>query len=487
VVQGLDFGNKNKWINIWATKDTIGVPNENVLKANIVLPICWPWPVSITYQSEPGSPFVPVFDGIVTDEINPVAECSPGKYRIIRKHVSNYVFDRIYVNDTLRTENGDSVEIDLPDSLYGATIVLLHVFEPDTTVRFRTFTADQLAQLDQIKPVKRAKPGKPITMPNTANVIDEMMRQGGVLVAGLPNRILSGKTIKGYVHPAKQADVFKTFNTKGVVHTGTPHGLDFDVKGKLVLKRKKNLPPTKHNNRFLANLLALKINILASEYGKTPAGFGDLVYVAPEGSSPWFVEGPECSINMIAGMADSILTKWEGVTYQEYLELNNLLETLNGSFAEQLPFGPEDTLKWIEGGKLKLAGTKALLEVPYLIQVNGATPRVVPNRQYVELVPDEFTLEQNYPNPFNPTTQIEFTLPEEGFVTLKIYNVLGQEVATLIQNQLTEDGTSEVEFDANRLSSGVYFYHLVLQTLGDEEDGVAGDTYQAVRKMLLMK
>src|SRR5436305_15046042 len=96
-------------------------------------------------------------------------------------------------------------------------------------------------------------------------------------------------------------------------------------------------------------------------------------------------------------------------------------------------------------------------------------------------------MEQNDPNPFNPTTHIQFTLPEQGFVTLKIYDVLGQEVATLIDHQIMDDGTNEVEFDARQLSSGVYFYHLTLETAGDFEEGTTGRTYHGVKKMLLMK
>ena len=68
-------------------------------------------------------------------------------------------------------------------------------------------------------------------------------------------------------------------------------------------------------------------------------------------------------------------------------------------------------------------------------------------------------LEQNYPNPFNPTTTIKWQLPESGFVTLKIYDVLGREVSTLVNEELTA-GTHETIFNASSFSSGVYFYQL---------------------------
>lgn len=72
--------------------------------------------------------------------------------------------------------------------------------------------------------------------------------------------------------------------------------------------------------------------------------------------------------------------------------------------------------------------------------------------------PLEFTLEQNYPNPFNPSTTIAFTVPQSGPVTLKVYNLLGQEVATLLNEEIVA-GTYTIQYDA-RLASGVYVYRL---------------------------
>ncbi|HSW54362.1 MAG TPA: PQQ-binding-like beta-propeller repeat protein [Ignavibacteriaceae bacterium] len=76
-----------------------------------------------------------------------------------------------------------------------------------------------------------------------------------------------------------------------------------------------------------------------------------------------------------------------------------------------------------------------------------------------ELKPDGFELSQNYPNPFNPSTTIKYSIPTSEFVTLKIYDVLGNEVGTLV-NEEKPAGSFEVEFEAAELSSGIYFYTL---------------------------
>ena len=72
---------------------------------------------------------------------------------------------------------------------------------------------------------------------------------------------------------------------------------------------------------------------------------------------------------------------------------------------------------------------------------------------------NDFRLNQNYPNPFNPETNISFQLPKSSYVTLKVYNTLGKEVATVIENELAS-GQHSINFNANNLSSGTYFYQL---------------------------
>ena len=72
---------------------------------------------------------------------------------------------------------------------------------------------------------------------------------------------------------------------------------------------------------------------------------------------------------------------------------------------------------------------------------------------------NDFTLNQNYPNPFNPSTKISFSIPQSGFTSLKIYDLLGNEVANLLEGEMSE-GNYELQFNASNLSSGIYFYSL---------------------------
>jgi hypothetical protein len=95
-------------------------------------------------------------------------------------------------------------------------------------------------------------------------------------------------------------------------------------------------------------------------------------------------------------------------------------------------------------------------------------------REVENSFPSDFVLEQNYPNPFNPATNIRFSIPEANQVSLRVYDLLGQEVATLV-NQFMNAGTFEVSFDASNLPTGIYTYSIT-----------AGD-FQSVKKMMLIK
>jgi len=99
-----------------------------------------------------------------------------------------------------------------------------------------------------------------------------------------------------------------------------------------------------------------------------------------------------------------------------------------------------------------------------------------------EYLPKNYSLSQNYPNPFNPNTNIEYSVPNWSRTTLKVYDVLGSEIITLI-NEEKPAGVYKINWDASSLSSGVYFYRL---QAGDPSTG-SGQSFVETRKMILLK
>jgi hypothetical protein len=134
-------------------------------------------------------------------------------------------------------------------------------------------------------------------------------------------------------------------------------------------------------------------------------------------------------------------------------------------------------VKVAQAGQLVLdAGLSAPPASGIRIQDAGERPPAPPDGAVLiqKGLPEEYSLSQNYPNPFNPWTRINYTLPASGRVILKVYNLLGQEVAELI-DEVQDAGYKSASFDASGIPSGVYTYKLT-----------AGG-FSEVRKMLLVK
>lgn len=109
--------------------------------------------------------------------------------------------------------------------------------------------------------------------------------------------------------------------------------------------------------------------------------------------------------------------------------------------------------------------------------VNADPPTGLPDQN---IFVENFKLEQNYPNPFNPTTVISYQIPERSFVQLKVHDMLGNEISTLV-NEERSSGVYNEFFDAGNLASGVYVYSLIVQS------SESGKTYRNNKKMMLVR
>ena len=154
---------------------------------------------------------------------------------------------------------------------------------------------------------------------------------------------------------------------------------------------------------------------------------------------------------------------------------NNIIRSDNGG------------LTWVSQSTDNTVG---LVEIDYVRYNNlivaycvSSAGNVIKSRQTVQLVgisqtgsniPDEIFLAQNYPNPFNPKTIIKYSMPMSDFVSLKVFDVLGKVVSTLVSEKQSA-GSYEVEFDGSGLSSGIYYYRL------------SAEPYSQTRAMFLLK
>ncbi len=116
-------------------------------------------------------------------------------------------------------------------------------------------------------------------------------------------------------------------------------------------------------------------------------------------------------------------------------------------------------------------GSCTYLSIPFKFTIRLNPGGILPIDKEI---PSQFSLSQNYPNPFNPKTKIRFALPKSSFANLVVYDALGSEVATLVNEHLNP-GTYEVDWDGSGFASGIYYYKLT-----------AGD-YTETKKMVLMK
>jgi photosystem II stability/assembly factor-like uncharacterized protein len=265
-----------------------------------------------------------------------------------------------------------------------------------------------------------------------------------------------------------------------------------------------------------------KINFVDNNIGWIGASGGDLYYTE-DGGVNWTQSnislGPSQSIRDIQFAGNRMwIVGTDGMIIRGYadpqipVELTSFTATLNGSNVtlnwmtaseiNNMGFDIERgvisngvrNLIWEKIGFIKGNGTTTGVNT-YSFTDKGLTAGVYNYRikqidfdgtfKYYNLsesieigVPDKFDLAQNYPNPFNPSTVISYQLPVTGIVTLKVYNVIGQEVAEIV-NEVKQAGVHTVQFDGSNLASGVYMYKL---SVGD-----GPGNFVSTKKMMLIK
>ena len=316
-------------------------------------------------------------------------------------------------------------------------------------------------------------------MPNAANLRKEVFAQVPIgssapLVIGVADPDAKNKRV-AYVAFSRDGDLYNSLITRGgLQHTGPPRPLDFFDNGKEMIGKLRKLTPDMQNNHLFAELVALRLDILASQLAKTPVGFGELRYIDPGNPLDGYL------VRQIDSLANLYMTYSDSSAIGSAVILDSVVHRINGAFS-----GPRDTVSFAQ--KLAFTGVRPIAEVPFLQRDPSLIPeRIMPSASIAD-VPEEFELYQNYPNPFNPATVIRYSLAVRSLVTLNVYNVLGEQVASLADHELLEEGEHEAEFNAAALPSGVYFYRLVAQQLPEEEDEIQGETIGAARKMLLLR
>ncbi len=158
-----------------------------------------------------------------------------------------------------------------------------------------------------------------------------------------------------------------------------------------------------------------------------------------------------------------IYADWPVPIDLSYTDADLLSAGLGGFPLGDLNWFPTQYASWKAQESAELATIAGVLDGSVMVGVHEG-----------QALPQKFQLQQNYPNPFNPTTAIDFTIPKAGYVSLKVYNVLGQEVATLV-NGFKAPQAYTVNFDGANLATGIYFYTL---KYGDRS---------ITKKMLLLK
>ncbi|NUM76392.1 T9SS type A sorting domain-containing protein [candidate division KSB1 bacterium] len=209
------------------------------------------------------------------------------------------------------------------------------------------------------------------------------------------------------------------------------------------------------DGRMTTNALDLHVNLSGQSQAELKFWIKDRSDETDDYDGVYF--SPDAGENFVKIYALDPSSREDDQYQQVIIDLKHVLvDSLGLSFTEQ------SVIRFQQYGALDFVGTAYYQKDGIFlddISVTGNTTSVESNDDETR-APSAFSLAQNYPNPFNPSTQISFALPSAQKVTLKVFDLAGKEVATLLQNEHRPAGVHQLTFDAAALSSGVYFYQL---------------------------
>jgi|GEM_PF-1231928 len=353
--------------------------------------------------------------------------------------------------------------------------------------KFRTFNVATELSLKENK-LKQSS-GQTAKLPNAGNWRDTVLaRAAGTkgVVVGIEQTSILDKKLYGWMRLKKGSSATgKYFAT---IQTDCTFNAPFDSIRKIGSSIKKvfvkELKPTSstYYNPLAQEFSVFKLNLLSSRKNITPSGMDSLVYVNE--NSVW----NGMSLSQISNNIDSVLTYYKtnklpgNVTAARNIpaleDVRDMLQSINNAFYKTIALANGDSV--IPNVGLRFGGGVELDSVPFLEQSSKAIVEELNGTENDNTNLSQFSLEQNYPNPFNPKTTIHYTLSTAALVTLKVYDVLGREIATLFNNENKDAGKFEVQFDASNVSSGIYFYRLSVTQLGKLR-------YTETKKFVVMK
>jgi len=357
-------------------------------------------------------------------------------------------------------------------------------YNPNDSVRYTTLNVQDYGVK---KANKLSKKGKFISLPNAANIRDSIFLKSFPKKSNL--KLVIGVTdspaTRWWISFKKSDDIQKIYPMNGKAKFFIQYnGKEYPKEGTTSTAKKSEktaLTASKHNNHLAAELVALKMNLLGSRDTILPHGLGNLIY--DDGDPDNAMNG--FTTNKVAAIVDSLLTyRGRPLASQDFVSVlastaDSVVTRINRSFRISNADTIKDTISMLVNG-LRIEGSAPLSKAPYLRYNPNPEPKESFDLLSTKDIPGRYALNQNYPNPFNPTTTIGFELQSRSFVTMKVYNVLGQVVATLLHNEDFSEGAHDYQFDASQFSSGVYFVRLSVLS----NNGVH---FEDVKKMVLMK